>query len=395
MGNVFRFECRYQLHSPLFFTVCLVWFLLGFLIMGSESVSVGGLADNLNLNAPHTIISVQYVLTMLGMFAAVAFVAGSITRDHETRTAELLYTTGVTATAYVFGRFAGGTLFATLAVLAGLRIDPRAGALRAAVDHCAENLLAAAALGCDGDEWRAFRSAAASKLARVGPTHAAHLAAIRWLPWSTRKEQEVQDLAAIVAIESLVPLVLERLEARDAATTTTTTTNAAKKKKPRPNSKAKKPAEKSARDDDVDAWQRRAVEALDPVRVDVESDVDAAWAMHTAVHLADIVLHAGTLGGGTGLRGGSLGVNGAPRTPGKEAAECASLDAAAESFMRFLKRTKANIPRSGKTAMNALKNLAVVIFTRQQRAEQLRRTKTEHERANSSGEDSDGEDEDE
>ena len=228
----------------------------------------------------------------------------------------------------------------------------------------------------------------------VGPTHAARLAAIRWLPWSTRKEQEVQDLAAIVAIESLVPLVLERLEAHDAATTTTKT-HAAKKKKPRPNSKAKKPAEKSARDDDVDAWQRRAVQALDPVRVDVESDVDAAWAIHTAVHLADIVLHAGTLGGGTGLRGGSLGVNGAPRTPGKEAAECASLDAAAESFMQFLKRTKANIPRSGKTAMNALKNLAVVIFTRQQRAEQLRRTKTEHERANSSDDDSDGEDEDE
>ena len=129
--------------------------------------------------------------------------------------------------------------------------------------------------------------------------------------------------------------------------------------------------------------------------MDVESDVDAAWAIHTAMHLADIVLHAGTLGGGAGLRGGSLGANGAPRTPGKEAAESASLDAAAESFMQFLKRTKANIPRSGKTAMNALKNLAVVIFTRQQRAEQLRRTKTEHERANSSSDDDDGEDKDE
>ena len=111
-----------------------------------------------------------------------------------------------------------------LAVLAGLRIDPRAGALRAAVDHCAENILAAAALGCDGDEWRAFRSAAASKLARVGPTHAARLAAIRWIPWSTRKEQEVQDLAALVAIEHIVPLILQRLEADDAATTTTART---------------------------------------------------------------------------------------------------------------------------------------------------------------------------
>lgn len=286
-----------------------------------------------------------------------------------------------------------------LAVLAGLRIDPRAGALRAAVDHCAENLLAAAAVGCDDDEWRAFRSVAASKLARVGPTHAARLAAVRWLPWSTRKEQEVQDLAALVALESLVPLVLERLE-RERDEAATTNANAKKKKPARPNPKAnpKKPKQslKSAQSDDCQGdWQRRAVGALDPIRVNVESDVDAAWAIHTAMHLADIVLHAGTLGGGTGLRGGGLGVNGAPRTPGKEAAESASLDAAAESFMQFLKRTKANIPRSGKTAMNALKNLAVVIFTRQQRAEQLRRTKTEHERANSSDDDSDGEDEDE
>jgi len=287
-----------------------------------------------------------------------------------------------------------------LAVLAGLRIDPRAGALRAAVDHCAENLLAAAAVGCDDDEWRAFRSVAASKLARVGPTHAARLAAVRWLPWSTRKEQEVQDLAALVALESLVPLVLERLERERDEAATTTNANAKKKKPARPNPKAnpKKPKQslKSAQSDDCQGdWQRRAVGALDPIRVNVESDVDAAWAIHTAMHLADIVLHAGTLGGGTGLRGGGLGVNGAPRTPGKEAAESASLDVAAESFMQFLKRTKANIPRSGKTAMNALKNLAVVIFTRQQRAEQLRRTKTEHERANSSDDDSDGEDEDE
>jgi hypothetical protein len=63
--------------------------------------------------------------------------------------------------------------------------------------------------------------------------------------------------------------------------------------------------------------------------------------------------------------------------------------------MQFLKRTKASIPRSGRTAFNALKNLAVVIFTRQQRAEQLRRNKMEHENADSSDDDSDGEDEDE
>ena len=120
MLEVFRFECRYQLRSPLFLSIALTWFLLGLFIMASESVQIGGVGDNLNLNATHTIIFTQYVLCMIGMFAAIAFVAGAITRDQDTRTAELLYVTGVNESSYLFGRFAGGTLFATVAVLAGL-----------------------------------------------------------------------------------------------------------------------------------------------------------------------------------------------------------------------------------------------------------------------------------
>jgi len=285
-----------------------------------------------------------------------------------------------------------------LAVLAGVRLDPRAGAASGCVDFCASELLAAAAVA-DDEDWRVFRDAAAAKLARVGPTHTARLAAIQWVPWGTRREQEVQDLAALVAIRELVPLVSDRLDADDGGI-------AAKKPKPTKKTVPLVPqsAKKAAKGGkgvghghvaDVNTWQMEAVRALGPISVSVESDVDAAWAIHTAVHLTDLVLHAGTASGGSGLRGGSLGVNGAPRTPGKEAKETASLNAAAEAFMQFLKRTKASIPRSGRTAFNALKNLAVVIFTRQQRAEQLRRNKMEHENADSSDDDSDGEDEDE
>jgi len=120
MLEVFRFECRYQLRSPLFIAIAIVWFFLGFFVMASESVQVGGVADNLNLNAAHSIITIQYVLSIIGMYAAVAFVAGAITRDRESRTDELLYATGVGESSYLFGRFAGGLLFATLAMLAGL-----------------------------------------------------------------------------------------------------------------------------------------------------------------------------------------------------------------------------------------------------------------------------------
>ncbi|MDH3741880.1 MAG: ABC transporter permease, partial [Hyphomicrobiales bacterium] len=119
--EIFRFECRYQLRSPLFLIVATVFFLLAFLITASESVSVGGVGNNLNLNASFAIIQVQYVLTIIfGMFAGVAFVAGAITRDYEDKTAELLFSTGVAEGSYLFGRFAGGCVFAVLAVMAGL-----------------------------------------------------------------------------------------------------------------------------------------------------------------------------------------------------------------------------------------------------------------------------------
>jgi ABC-2 type transport system permease protein len=118
--EVFRFECRYQLRSPLFLAVAGLFFLLGFLIMGTEAVSVGGVGNNLNLNANFAIIQTQYTMSILGMFGAIAFVAGAITRDLETRTAELLYSTGLGETAYLFGRFAGGSLFAVLVGIAAM-----------------------------------------------------------------------------------------------------------------------------------------------------------------------------------------------------------------------------------------------------------------------------------
>jgi len=118
--EVFRFECAYQRRSPLFLVLCAMYFLLAFLAMASESVTVGGTGDNLNLNASFSIIVSQYVFAILGMFSGIAFVAGAITRDGEHRTAEVLYSTGVGRLSYLYGRFAGGTLFALLAVAASL-----------------------------------------------------------------------------------------------------------------------------------------------------------------------------------------------------------------------------------------------------------------------------------
>jgi ABC-type transport system involved in multi-copper enzyme maturation permease subunit len=120
MLEIFRFECRHQLRSPLFAVIAGLWFLIAFLVTGTESVRVGGVGTNLNLNANFAILQIQYTLSILGMLPAVALVAGAITRDYEAATAEIFFATGVPERSYLFGRFAGGALFSVLIGVAGL-----------------------------------------------------------------------------------------------------------------------------------------------------------------------------------------------------------------------------------------------------------------------------------
>ena len=45
-------------------------------------------------------------------------------------------------------------------------------------------------------------------VARVGPTHASRLAAVRWTPWAGARAQSLQDAAALVALKDVVPHLL-------------------------------------------------------------------------------------------------------------------------------------------------------------------------------------------
>ena len=112
--EIFNFECRYQRGGPLFITTALMFFVFAFLAMASENVTVGDGTKNLNLNAPFTLIQTHFILSIVAMFAAVAFVATALTRDLELKTNETLAATGVGRMPFLFGRFAGGYLFALL-----------------------------------------------------------------------------------------------------------------------------------------------------------------------------------------------------------------------------------------------------------------------------------------
>ena len=95
LNEIVRFECRYQLRSPVFIIVASVFFLMTFLGMASDAVQIGGNDSALNLNSNFAIIQTQLVFSVIGMFPAIAFVANAITRDFEVRTAEVLFASGV------------------------------------------------------------------------------------------------------------------------------------------------------------------------------------------------------------------------------------------------------------------------------------------------------------
>jgi ABC-2 type transport system permease protein len=120
MWEVFKFECRYQARSPLFWSVAGVFFLLALFAMASDSISVGGPSDNLKINASFVILQTQLTFSILGLFAGIAFVAGAITRDYEAKTAELFFSSGISPAAYLLGRFWGGYLFAALVLVTAL-----------------------------------------------------------------------------------------------------------------------------------------------------------------------------------------------------------------------------------------------------------------------------------
>jgi len=122
--EIFRFECRMQVKSPLYIAVTVLFFLVHFLTARKLGINIGigasADAARLDLNAAVAIIQNELVLSLFAIFPAVAIVAAAITRDHERITAELLFVRPIREPSYVLGRFAGGLVFALIASLAGV-----------------------------------------------------------------------------------------------------------------------------------------------------------------------------------------------------------------------------------------------------------------------------------
>ena len=115
--RILLFELRYQIRQPLFWIATLLFFLLTFGAITTDTITVGGAIGSVNRNAPFVIFQLLAVMTAIGTFLTTAFVSNSVHRDFESQTDALFFSLPLKKRDYLFGRFGGSLLVANLVFL--------------------------------------------------------------------------------------------------------------------------------------------------------------------------------------------------------------------------------------------------------------------------------------
>ena len=131
-AKVLGFEFRYQLKSRLFLFGFAIFLILTFLAVFSPNVQLGG-TGGANVNSPFAIVQVHVIMAILAVLIGTAFTNSAALRDGEFRMAEIIYSTRISSTAYVLGRFIGAFIVAYLVYL-GTSVGFALGALMPTLD---------------------------------------------------------------------------------------------------------------------------------------------------------------------------------------------------------------------------------------------------------------------
>ena len=123
LGEVLRFEWRYQTRQVGFFVAVAAFVGMAFLFVGT-----GYGPDNVHVNSPYSVMQSMGLLSLFSIFVLSLFCANAALRDSEHKMEELVYATSIHELTYLSARFAGA-LLAALTVFAvaalGLMLAPR------------------------------------------------------------------------------------------------------------------------------------------------------------------------------------------------------------------------------------------------------------------------------
>ncbi|HEY0136589.1 MAG TPA: ABC transporter permease, partial [Nannocystis sp.] len=101
------FELRHHLRRPITYVFMAAMFFLAFLFATTDAVSIGGVGGKLVVNSPWVVNMAVMILTLIGMIMTSAISGTAVLRDFEIKAHELLFTTRLRKSSFVFGRFLG------------------------------------------------------------------------------------------------------------------------------------------------------------------------------------------------------------------------------------------------------------------------------------------------
>ena len=111
--EIFKFELKYRWKRPATYIYFAIMFLLPFLAAAWDQLTIGGAAGQIKENAPHNISFMMLIVTAIpGLLLAAGIMGTPVIRDYEHKTSSLFFTTPITKTQYLTGRFLGSFLTA-------------------------------------------------------------------------------------------------------------------------------------------------------------------------------------------------------------------------------------------------------------------------------------------
>ncbi len=127
-AEIFRFETRYHLKQLLFYVVLVIFFLLTFGAVTSDSVQIGGSIGNVNRNAPFVIMEFLLVMSVFSIFTTTAFVSNAALRDYDLGTDALFFSSPIRKRDFLLGRFAGA-IFVSFLIYIGVVLGIMVGSV--------------------------------------------------------------------------------------------------------------------------------------------------------------------------------------------------------------------------------------------------------------------------
>ena len=95
LAEIFRFEVRYHLKQLVFYVCLIIFFLLTFGAVTSDSVQIGGSIGNVNRNAPFVIMQFLLVMSVFSVFTTTAFASNAALRDFDLGTDALFFSSPI------------------------------------------------------------------------------------------------------------------------------------------------------------------------------------------------------------------------------------------------------------------------------------------------------------